>query len=51
MIFKKPLAGVFLAFVKRQIDGREKEKAIDCPQDSGRDVSLYRLLLDGGGMV
>jgi hypothetical protein len=48
MILKKPLAGVFLAFVKRQSGGKEKEKAIDCPQDSGRDICLYWFLLDGG---
>jgi hypothetical protein len=35
---KKPLAGVFLAFVKRQIGGKEKKKPIGCPQDSIRDV-------------
>jgi hypothetical protein len=48
MILKKPLAGVFLAFIKRQSGRREKEKAIDCPLDSGRDIRLYWVLLDGG---
>jgi hypothetical protein len=41
-----------LTFVKRQIGERGKEKRpIDRPQDSGRDISLYWLLLRWWGMV